>query len=518
MRKILFVNANGLGDHIMCTPALKKFKELNPDTYIAVAGQKRFGKTLKSLLSGLPYIDEVITILPDPWEDGVQHYQRKLYEEVVKVADEYGAKNQFHQGVLLPTAKQDGYRLHKIFRFESEVGVSFTSMEDLQTEVNVQNEYIIKAEAFLSKYQRPIALVHNDAGNPPKEFTDEELNNMLANFKEYTIVEFGKDIDYEDMEFTKAVIQCADLIIAIDSVVMHIAGALQKPLVALFKSTPAHQAIPLTYNITCYGFDNEITQLSKVPEYKYKISEVFGLPEFKVDDDVIIQKGLGSSDGSGFNYEKYKQIQFDVEKYDGEPRLTLEAHGEEAVKFYKEVEKYLPDELIEGDILDVGGNHGYHSKTLSKKYNRHVDLIDINPDIVKVAIDNCKDFDVSCNVMDINDIKLKNASYSLIFAKDILEHVIDPDKVIKKLYKLLKDGGSALIFMPLDGSATGVESIDLGLSDGYCPHMWKSTYKSCVDRFEKAGFKVESHKLLISDITGRERPFGNEAIILIGKK
>lgn len=524
MVRVIFVTPHGLGDAVMLTPALRKYKEEHPDSYIAVAGQKRFGDTFKKLLSGLPYIDEVVTILPDPWEDGVQHYNRKLYEEVLKVADDYGKENQFHQGILLPTNKQGGHRLHKIFRFESEVGVSFTSMEDLQTEVNVLDEYIIKAEAFLSKYEKPIVLLHNDAGNPPKEFTDEELQNMLGNFKEYTILEFGKDISYDDMEFTKAVIKCADLVIAIDSVVMHIAGALKKPLVALFKSTPVHQAIPITYSINCYGYDNEITQLSKVPEYRYKIAETYGLPEFKVDEDVIIQQGLGESDGSGFNYDKYRQIQLDAEKWDGEPRLTLETYGEDAVKFFNEVKKHLPDETelpkftVKSRILDIGGCTGVHSKMLSEKYNRKVIMIDINPELVKLAKKNCKEYNVECKNMDLDEMSFRNKSFDMIFCKDSLEHSYKPNETILKMYDMLVDCGIAVVYLPLDGEQRGIETLDLSMSDGYQPHVFKTTEKDIVKRFEEVGFTVKYYTIDISNITGRKRSFGNRAITIVANR
>lgn len=520
MQRILIVTPHGLGDNVMLTPALRKYKEKNPNSYITVAGLERFGRTLKNLLSGLPFIDEVVTILPDPWESGPEKYGEKVKNEVLPIADKYGGENQYTKGIFLPTNKQEGHRLHKIFRFESEVGVSFNCIEDLQTELHVSESYIEKADKFLSSYKRPIALFHNDAGNPPKEFKEDEVDEILSNFQEYSILEFGKDIAYDDMEFSKSVIRQADLVVAIDSIVMHIAGAFKKELVALFKSTPAHQALPLTYNVQCLGYTNEVTQLELFPKYRYMVSEIYGFPKFSVGDPIIIEGEREKKDFS-FNYDKYKKMQFEVEEYEGEPRLTLEAHGDEAIKFFKEVEKYLPNEnsLSDGAILDVGGNTGYHSKMLSEKYNREVTMIDINPELVKIARKNCEGYNVKCKTMDIHDMKLKNKSFSFIFAKDVLEHSYDPDKVLSKMFKLLCDNGVLLAFIPFDGSARDVPSIDLNLVDGYKAHPWKTTFKDCETRFRLAGFNdVTIHKLNISDITGRKRQFGDEAGIVIVRK
>ena len=521
MEKILFVVPHGLGDHVVLTPALRKYKKENPQAYITVAGLERFGKTLKQLLSNLSFIDEVITILPDPWKDGPSKYETNL-DEVLKVADEYGKQYQYTQGVFLPTNRQEGYRLHKIFRFETEVGVSFSCIEDLIPELSVTEESIKEARRILKDSGEKTILFHNNAGNPPKEFEGEELDKLLDNFKEYKILEFGKDIPLDNMELSKALIKEAKLVVAIDSVVMHIAGAFQTPLVALFKNTPVHQALPMHYNVRVLGYDTEITQIQNTPKYRYLISEMYGFPKFKIDNPVIL---LGDVDDKeltkkDFDYNRYKKLQLEVEKHEGTPRIELEDYGENAVKFFKEVEKYLPkpEELPEGLILDMGGATGYHSKMLSEKYNKKVKMIDINPELISIAKKNCKEHNVICTVMDANNITFKNNKYSFIFAKDIVEHFYDPPKAIKKIYKLLKNKGIILVFMPLDGSNDNTNIVDLSMSKGYNVHTWKATYTSVQEEFKKVGFKIEAHKVKISDITGDVRQFGNDAIILIGRK
>lgn len=523
MDKFLFVSPHGLGDMVMLTPALRKFKEKNSDTYVTVAGLERFGKTLVDLLSGLSFIDEVVTILPDAWRDGPDQYDKNI-EEVIKVADQYGKENQYKQGVYLPTARQDGYRLHKIFRFESEVGVNFSCLEDLQTELSVTREANKRAKDFLKGYNGKVLLLHNNAGNPPKEFTNEEIEKISSNFTDYNILEFGKEISYDDMEFSKALIKNADKVVAIDSVVMHIAGAFKTSLVALFKSTPVHQALPLTYNIHVLGLDNEITQLQRVSQYKYLISETYGYPKFETDSPIILEGMLDGSVTDVVSMEidnsKYKNLQFEVEKHDGPIRMTIEEHGEDAIKFLNVTLNHLPKpedlpaEVGEARILDMGCNTGYNTKMLGEKYGKATG-IDINPELIKASKKNWK----QCRVMDIHEMTFKKDTFDLIFAKDVLEHSHDPSKVLNKMFRILKQDGKIVAFIPMDGEVSEKPFVDFHMSRGYTPHLWKTTFEDCKEKFELAGFSdIVIHKYKISDITGKERPFGNHFGIVTAVK
>jgi len=521
--KYLFVSPHGLGDNVMLTPALRKFKEKNPDIYIGVAMQERFGKTAIDLLSGLSFVDEVAPILPDPWREGPKNYET-LLKEVIDAADKYGVDNQYTNGVFLPTQKQHGHRLHKIFRFETEVGVDFECLEDLQTELSVTSVANRKAKKFLSAYNGKVMLLHNNAGNPPKEFTEEELSKILENFKEYNIIEFGKDVEESDMEFSKALIKNADLVVAIDSVVMHIAGAFKTPLVGLFKSTPVHQAIPLTYNVNILGMNNEATQLQLFPRYRYLVSEIYGYPKFKVDSATIIKSEESTYTSELVNkivdQDKYKNIQLLAEHHDGPVRMTVEEHGDEAIKFLDTTVKHLPapsdlpTEVGKARVLDMGCNTGYNTKMLAEKYGMATG-IDMNSELIGVAKQNHND----CRVMDIHNMTFKKDSFDLIFAKDILEHSYDPSKVLSKMYKITKSGGWVVAFIPMDGSIDNKPFIDFHMVRGYTPHLWKTTFNDCKEKFKMAGFSdIHIHEYKISDITGKERVFGNYFGIVTARK
>ncbi|BBB91597.1 MAG TPA: glycosyltransferase family 9 protein [Methylomusa anaerophila] len=56
MKKILFLNGNGLGDVILSTPIIKGAREIFPDSYFAFLVRPEW----QSLVAGLPFINEVI--------------------------------------------------------------------------------------------------------------------------------------------------------------------------------------------------------------------------------------------------------------------------------------------------------------------------------------------------------------------------------------------------------------------------------------------------------------------------
>ncbi len=301
-QRVLFVSWHGLGDNVMLTPALRKYKQLHPDDYIAVAGLERFGESLVQLLSGLPFIDEVIPCLPDAWNDFGDY--KVGVEAVMQKAQAVGKEKDFSKVVMLPTNRQRGYKLHKIFRFADEVGVQFKYLEDLQTELAVSKEAEKRVEEFIRDYPKPILVLHTKAGNRPKTLSPENVEKILGQYKGYTVFEFGRRstsrsilIPEDDMEFSKALIKRADMVIAIDSVVMHIAGAFRRPLLAIFTVTPVHQAVPIVpENIEVTGLDNEETELSRWPRYKQQIVGLF--PKKMKSHGRVLITGAGHTGGN----------------------------------------------------------------------------------------------------------------------------------------------------------------------------------------------------------------------------
>ena len=282
--KTLFCAWHGLGDYVMLLPALRKYKKRYPNREIYVSCMKRYGEQITDLYAGIDYIDGVVPIHSDAW-NSYDNYSVGV-GAVVEEAKKFCSENGFGALIAMPSARYfDGFRLHKSFRFAYEARVWFDSVEDLEPNLVVTEEDEREAQRILEPYRlfgKPIVLLHNDAGNPPKEMTESETREILSHYQNCTIIELGKksiedvfEIDIPKMSVSKALVKNVDAVIAIDSVIMHIAGAFKKDLLAVFKTTPVIQAIPLTYTAKVAGIDNDVTQIRKSKEYKQEMYNYF---------------------------------------------------------------------------------------------------------------------------------------------------------------------------------------------------------------------------------------------------
>jgi len=281
MKKVLYCFPHGLGDAIMATPALRSLKKQDPDLYIGLATMKRKDRDFKGLLSNLPFIDEIIPCLSDPWND-FTNYPDGL-QGVLKEAQAVAKERGFDKTILIPTKRYgDGLELHKIFRIAYETSAIFNYIEDLQTELAITEDAEKRVEEFVKNYPRPFLVLHAKSGNPPKDLSSEEAENLIEKYKDHTVFEFGRVstkrsilIKENDMEFTKALVKTADNVLAIDSVIMHIAGVFKRPLEAVFITTPIIQAIPLTYDCSVTIVDKVREQADNLINYKKQLSELF---------------------------------------------------------------------------------------------------------------------------------------------------------------------------------------------------------------------------------------------------
>ena len=76
--RVAIVNHHGLGDTVMLTAPIRRYAELHPEEELHVFTLKRFGETSCDLLSGLPFIREVHSVLPDAWSSDFPSYQEGI--------------------------------------------------------------------------------------------------------------------------------------------------------------------------------------------------------------------------------------------------------------------------------------------------------------------------------------------------------------------------------------------------------------------------------------------------------
>ncbi|MBU0769625.1 MAG: methyltransferase domain-containing protein, partial [Proteobacteria bacterium] len=501
--RVLFVSWHGLGDNVMLTPALRKYKQQFPERYVAVTGLRRFGKTLKQLLSGLPFVDEVIPDLSDAWND-FDDYPAGVQAVVVE-AKRIAREKEFTDIVLLPTKPQPGYKLHKIFRFADEVGIKFNNIDELQTELRIDPEANTAAKKFLSLFRSPVLVLHTTAGNSSKTLPEGLAKSIIDNFKNHTVLEFGRkstdrsiELSEDDMELTKAIVGNVDQVVAIDSVIMHIAGAFRKPCLSIFTHTPIHQAIPLTYPVDIFTNKSPLVQEEAFVKAKKEIDNIF-------DNHVST---------ANHDLKSYYEVQYAVEE---EIHLDVGDYGPDAQKFLEIIVKELPDQkelpsYPKGStVLDLGCNTGYNTKLLAKRYGSAFG-IDINSELIKNARRNNW---MDCYRMDMHHLAFKDNFFDLIFAKDVLEHAYNPDKTLSECYRVIKPGGLLAGLIPMDGN----QKCMIGLSSGNLSHFWKTNSVDLRNRIEKLGFRfIKLQKYSHQKLVNRARPMGDEIIVFVAQK
>jgi SAM-dependent methyltransferase len=98
------------------------------------------------------------------------------------------------------------------------------------------------------------------------------------------------------------------------------------------------------------------------------------------------------------------------------------------------LEKIVDDLPVGAVILDFGAGHGDFSKILSK---RHVIALDVYP---------YEEIDIVCDMQKATPFK--KASFDAVVLMNVLEHVQQPEKLIKLLAGLLRPNGLLVITVP----------------------------------------------------------------------
>lgn len=106
--------------------------------------------------------------------------------------------------------------------------------------------------------------------------------------------------------------------------------------------------------------------------------------------------------------------------------------------------------LEAGDsVLDVGCHTGYFTVRIAEKYKKVIG-IDILPNNIEIANKFFNRPNIEYKVMDALDIatNFREETFNCIVITEVLEHIADPDLLIKNCYKLLKPGGILIISTP----------------------------------------------------------------------
>jgi len=190
-------------------------------------------------------------------------------------------------------------------------------------------------------------------------------------------------------------------------------------------------------------------------------------------------------------------------------------------------------------VLDVGCGYGGAGKLLKTKYKAEVHGIEINhsaADKARLHYDS-----VIRGNIEQDEMFFEANYFDFIICADVLEHLSDPWRTLRRLKKYMKDDGQLAASIPnIRNAHTIIQLIDgsfdyqeFGVLDD--THLRFFTYRSSIRLFERSGFKVEKiirkenysdseqiidiwkHRrvteiasILIKNVTGAEVTLGND--------
>ena len=165
-------------------------------------------------------------------------------------------------------------------------------------------------------------------------------------------------------------------------------------------------------------------------------------------------------------------------------------------------------------VLEIGCAHGRMTKYLKEQLGCTIDIIEKNKnsgyhatEYARTSILGTKgDIENKFTIrrlLDANKWQHNTSTYDYIIFADVLEHLVDPDKVLIKCAKLLETNGMIWISVPnishnavlIDLLQDKFEYRDLGLLDK--THLKFFTEDSLEKIIDKCGLKVVNKKIYI---------------------
>ncbi len=241
--KTLIISWHGLGDNILLTPVLRRYKEVtNEEIYLAHLARL----PVEDVLAECPDIRGFHTIT-DVWNDypDVEVGRQAVWREARHIAKVHGYDN-IREITMAPSLGIP----HKMLRAAHELGIE---IQDYQTKIwpKITDGVIARADEFFDRVDTPALFVAAKAGNPPKDIPLNLLVNLTKSSPPENMIEYdtrdlvANHLPIGDIPLEMEILRRCTHCITADSFIMHAAAAMMVPTTAVFLSTPPEWVIPL---------------------------------------------------------------------------------------------------------------------------------------------------------------------------------------------------------------------------------------------------------------------------------
>ena len=132
-------------------------------------------------------------------------------------------------------------------------------------------------------------------------------------------------------------------------------------------------------------------------------------------------------------------------------------------------------------VLDIGCSSGHMIEALAARGFQNVEGIDIS----ESAIERCQQRGISKSLlMDAGAPRLPDASYDVLIASDVLEHLADDRTSLRAWYRMMRPGGRLIVFVPAFQSLWSDHDV-------VNHHYRRYTRGQLTGRLAEAGFTVQ---------------------------
>jgi 2-polyprenyl-3-methyl-5-hydroxy-6-metoxy-1,4-benzoquinol methylase len=159
-----------------------------------------------------------------------------------------------------------------------------------------------------------------------------------------------------------------------------------------------------------------------------------------------------------------------------------------------DLEPFLPEKISR--VLDVGCAQGLFGKVLRERWGAEVTGVEFRVEVAEIARENLNEVHVGDAAVVLPT--LPKGHFDLIMFNDVLEHMVDPEKVLRSAIPLLAPDGMVLVSLPNLRFWTSFRHLawngvfeyeDFGVMDR--THLRFYTQKSIPGFFERSGFRIE---------------------------
>lgn len=132
-------------------------------------------------------------------------------------------------------------------------------------------------------------------------------------------------------------------------------------------------------------------------------------------------------------------------------------------------------------VLDVGTSSGTNLRLLGELGMRNVVGVDSHEEAIKWC--DLKGLG-KVRLADVCDLPFDDATFDLVLATDIIEHVDDDQRALHEIRRVLKPGGRAIVTVPAFRSLWGMQ-------DEIAHHKRRYRRDEVVTRARQCGFRIE---------------------------